>query len=842
MNKMMFQSIRIVFALFLSISLLVSNQATASTSTPNSTLHLDPTFGQGGMVITDVGKGGEDNATAYAVLPDGSIMLGGTGNKINDYLSQDFALARLTPDFQPDRGFGRNGRQMTTVSSALDAAYAMAIQSDQKIVQVGTDGSNFALLRYNPNGSLDTSFDGNGIQTTSISAGQDIATDIAIQADGKIVITGQNDDSVFSVARYSHLDGSLDATFGTGGIVRTDIGNGYNKAYALAIDGDQKILTAGSAIMDYQYLLDFALVRYNTDGSLDTSFSDDGIVTTPIAPDDHADEAYAMLVQSDDKIVLGGFTFGSGILDDSFALVRYNTDGSLDGGFNGTGILTIPLTAEVDHIYALAQDSNQKLIAGGYADGDLGMVRLNADGTLDTSFSDDGKMIDTGSWSFNTNLRDLELKVLSDGKIMVAGSGIGPNGSTDFMLARYNSDGSLDTTFADNGYKLVPVVGANDYGYAMAVAADDSIIMAGGTDNLSDEEFHAFGVIYGLDGDISFAGVDTSTIWNYINDVVIQSADGKIVTSGVVSLSTDDALVSRTNSDGTPDTTFGGGFGGVNTDINGNEDEGWQSVVLPDGKILLAIASEGAGISNFTLVRYNIDGTLDETFDGDGILTISFSDWDFSYALEVQPDGKIILAGITWNAVQSSYEFAVARFTSSGILDPTFSGDGKLVTDFDSSILYDITLDAGGNIILAGEVDGTFALVRIDDSGNLDPAFGTDGLVTNDFSETESAAFCVFVLPDERIIAGGYVFNGSTNDIAVALFNSDGTLDNTFGMAGSMTLDLGYGNDYVYDIAMQSNGAIVLGGYGNTGYDRDLVLLRLVSGEVYYQFLPAITR
>lgn len=837
-----FRSIRILFVLFLSSTILVSNQANASTSALHTAWSVDSTFGQNGMVITDVGKGGADNATAFAMLPNGSVVIGGTSIKNNDDLSQDFSLALLTPELDPDRSFGRFGHLLTTISTEFDAAYAMAIQSDQKIVQVGTDGLDFALVRYNPDGSLDTSFDGNGIQTASISDGQDIANDVAIQTDGKIVVTGENADEVFSVARFRSVDGSLDTAFGTGGIVRTEIGSGYNTAYAIATDENQKILVAGSAVMNYEYLLDFTLARYNIDGSLDNSFSDDGIVTTPIALDDHSDEAYAILIQSDEKIVLGGYTFGAGSQDDSFALARYNPDGSLDAGFNTTGILKIALTNKDDHVYTLAQDSNGKIIAGGYANGGLGLVRLNTNGTLDTSFSDDGKMIDPNNWSINTNLRGLDIQVLPDGKIMVVGSGIGPNKSRDFMLARYNSDGSLDTTFADNGYKFVHVAGANDYGYAMAVAADDSIFMGGGTDNLSDQEFHSLGAKYSQDGDLSFTGVDPSSTWNYINDVVIKAADGKVVTCGLVSLSTDDAAVSRTNPDGTPDTTFGGGLGGVTTDINGNADEGWQCAVLPDGKILVVAESEGATITNFILLRYNIDGTLDETFDGDGILTTSFSDWDFSYALEIQPDQKIIVAGNSWNETQNNFDFAVARYNPNGSLDSTFSSDGKLTTHFGEEDLYDIALDGEGNIILAGVVDGTFALVKHNNTGDLDTTFGNGGLVTNGFSGTESAAYSVMVLPDGQIIAAGYVFRGSTNDIAVAIYNPDGTLDPTFGSNGSMTLDLGYGNDYIYDIATQSDGSIILGGYGNTGYDRDLLLLRLVPGERFYQFLPSITR
>ena len=207
-----------------------------------------------------------------------------------------------------DSSFSNDGKQNTDLGINYDDwGYSAAIQADGKILVAGYSaiGSNsdFALVRYNTDGSLDASFNGDGIQTTAIGSGDDEGSSVAIQADGKIVVagrsfTGSNYD--FAIVRYNS-DGSLDNSFSGDGKQTTAIGSGRDQGSSVAIQADGKIVVAGYSYNGTNF--DFALVRYNSDGSLDISFNGDGKQTTPIGSDDICS---SVAIQADGKIVLVG--------------------------------------------------------------------------------------------------------------------------------------------------------------------------------------------------------------------------------------------------------------------------------------------------------------------------------------------------------------------------------------------------------------------------------------------------------------------------------------------------------------------------------------------------------
>ncbi|MER6352930.1 delta-60 repeat domain-containing protein, partial [Streptomyces sp. NPDC001634] len=307
---------------------------------------LDPTFGTGGKVLTDFG--GTDFATA--VQADGKIIAVGQsdGASAGDF---DFALARYNTDGSLDPTFGTGGK-VTTNFGGGDGARAVAVQTDGKIVVAGfsnTGISNFAVARYNTDGSLDPTFNGTGAVTTDF-GGEDLALGVALQADGKIVAVGftsvfGSDD--FALARYN-TDGSLDSTFGTGGKVITDFGTGGNDiANGVVVQTDGKIVAAGSS--DTAGTNDFGLARYNTNGSLDNTFGTGGLVTTDFGG--ISDQAFGVALQTDGKIVAAGFSNASNAND--FALARYNTNGSLDSTF-GTGGKVLTDFGGIDEAFGVA--------------------------------------------------------------------------------------------------------------------------------------------------------------------------------------------------------------------------------------------------------------------------------------------------------------------------------------------------------------------------------------------------------------------------------------------------------------------------------------------------------
>ena len=227
----------------------------------------------------------------------------------------------------------------------------------------------FAVAVTAAPGDLDTTFDGDGKVTTNFTAGDDVASGVAIQSDGKIVTAGSAGNTPdFALARYN-ADGSLDTTFDGDGKVETDF-SGNDVAFAVAIQSDGKIVAVGR---DGIIASDFAIARYNADGSLDTTFDGDGKVTTDITA---SDVAFAVAIQSDGKIVAVGV---DGILIDSdFAIARYNADGSLDTTFDGDGKVITDITGS-DIAQGVAIQSDGKIVAVGQ-DGtsDFALARYNA--------------------------------------------------------------------------------------------------------------------------------------------------------------------------------------------------------------------------------------------------------------------------------------------------------------------------------------------------------------------------------------------------------------------------------------------------------------------------------
>src|SRR5262249_44539014 len=216
----------------------------------------------------------------------------GTAGHTTSSSTLDFALARYNPDGSLDPTFGSSGKQTTDFFGNQDSAFGLVIQPDGKIVLAGyahhgddTPTSDFGLARYNPDGSLDQSFGAGGKITTDFFGSNDVAYRIALQPDGKLVLAGltfnpATSSNDFAMARYKP-DGSLDHSFGAGGKQTTDFFGGFDYAAGLAIQPDGKIVLAGVAghgnnVSTY----DFALARYNQDGSLDHSFGDGGKQTT----------------------------------------------------------------------------------------------------------------------------------------------------------------------------------------------------------------------------------------------------------------------------------------------------------------------------------------------------------------------------------------------------------------------------------------------------------------------------------------------------------------------------------------------------------------------------------
>jgi uncharacterized delta-60 repeat protein len=387
-----------------------------------------------------------------------------------------------------DPNFGSNGKVVTDFFGDANQAHAVAIQADGRIIVAGQAHTvpghdDFAVVRHNVDGTIDTGFGATGKITTDFFGANDSANAVAIQKDGRIVlagVAGNTFSSMFGLVRYNP-DGGLDSSFGLNGKVTTNIG-GFLSANAIAIGSDGKITVAGGSAVNAA-TSDFTVVRYNADGSLDTSFGSGGVVITDFFG--NADVANCVGLQQDGKVVVAGVASSpEGATASQFALARYNSNGSLDSSFGTGGRVTVSFAGKGDAARALAIQSDGKIVVTGFAttpDGsstDFALARLNANGSLDAGFGGGGKVItDFSGGPDSGNAIAIQL----DNKIIVVGSTASGQGVA-FALARYNPDGRLDASFGTSGVAATVFAGS-DVAAAVAIQQDNKIVAAGTADD-----------------------------------------------------------------------------------------------------------------------------------------------------------------------------------------------------------------------------------------------------------------------------------------------------------------------------------------------------------------------
>ncbi len=408
-------------------------------------------------------------------------------------------LATVTINAGPgklDPTFSGDGKLADWAGYAND----VVIQPNGKIVVIGSDadGGAFAVARYNPDGSPDTDFGGgDGKVTTDIGFSDEGANAVALQSDGKIVVVGTTWDSTpgnqwghFALVRHN-ADGSLDPTFGGDGIIVTDnLGTGWVGANAVAIQADGKIVTAGK--YDY-FLSDFPemiIIRYNPDGSIDATFGGgDGRATIDwgngpfggMAP--QVENVTSVAILPDGKILAAGYSYGWW---DFAALVRLNSNGSLDGAFgSGLGVVFTDAGPREDVPHSFAIQSDGKIVTAGFSyngsNYDVTLIRYTSDGVVDTSFDSDGRVV-TSIGPGNDEAR--AVVVQPDGKIVSAGFGHRSTGiDSDFTLLRWNPDGSSDTNFGSDGMAFTDFDNSEDVANAMVLDKQGRAIVVGSSNN-----------------------------------------------------------------------------------------------------------------------------------------------------------------------------------------------------------------------------------------------------------------------------------------------------------------------------------------------------------------------
>lgn len=731
-----------------------------------------------------------------------------------------------------DAGFGSGGRQSVNIGGRYEIfAYpkAVALQRDGKTVILGNGGppygasygatnKGFVVARVQ-NGRLDDSFNGCGTLILPVGANA-MAAAVALQSDGKILVAGsaeQNNAFSFTIARLQP-NGRLDTGFGNAGLSYVPFEKGGAFAYSLAVQSDGKIILAGEAKQDGTGQI--AVARLTANGKLDNSFATGGKLTVPLA---RGGRAAALALQSDGKIVIAGSAFNGH--DADFAVVRLNRDGSLDNTFSDDGKLTLPLgdATQNDAAKCVALQSNGNIILGGTA----------YEGAPPTT-----------------------------AQPIAAQTAARPAAQATFAVACLNPDGTLASGFEGGGKLLLPLRGMAE---SVAVQSDDKITIAGSVltapakspraarrKALAMTRLNASGTVdksFNGDGKLLFPTDFTGAG----NQAIAVQRDGKTLVVGQAEPNRIRAFAFNANG-----RLIGESYNGSllwTVDGDGTSDTKCLAVQR-DGKILVAGHSmDGTGV-HIAVARLNADGSLDTGFNGDGKLQVTAGTTGFAdvNAITLQGDGKIILAGYVSSPLYQ--RFAVIRLNRDGSLDSTFSGGGKLVLDV-NGIATCVAVQDDGKIVLSGyspDTSGTphapappynkpqFVVVRLNQSGTLDASFNHSGQLRIAVGSSTSRVYGMALQSDGKIVLAGYAVmenltagppaqNSAAIDdnshFAVARLNADGSLDSGFNGKGTLVIPLTSGSEGAAAVALQSDGKILLAGDTDETKKQGFVVTRL---------------
>lgn len=769
---------------------------------------LDLSFGIGGYARTDIqAPVNTEGRVATYRQTDGSVLAAGVTRVTG---SEEVFIVRYRPDGTLDTAFGSGG-----TASFQTKFYPMAMAADSlgRIVMAGRPYVNTVgcvVARLNPNGTPDLSFDGDGFATVRFSPYRDSFTSVAVDSSNRIVAAG------WATAGFTDFDE------------------------------------------------DFAVARFNTDGSLDASFDGDGKATinfgtwTPPfgSPGTGTyEEANAVAIDATGRIVLAGFSRDNAGYD--FAVARLTAAGAPDATFGVGGKVTVGVApGSTDVGVGVAFDPAGQIVVAGRTiinfNFDSAVVRLDSNGVPDAGFGPEGNGVVRVDMGFSEN--PVGVAVDAAGRVTIAGSAtfVGTptvTGGVNLSAARLLADGSPDTLFGTNGKARS---GFSPYSAAgMAVDAAGQLYIVGNTSAFSPtttsmvvERVTADGQFdtgFGNGGQARFNPLGPS---GDVLGTLLQQPDGKLVAVGAsawISGNYTQLSVIRSNPDGSLDPSFGSG-GIVRVPINGSLTAGFAPATAaldPSGRIVIA-GSLGSGVA---VIRLNTDGTLDGSFGTGGRANIFFSSIGYSNAsvqqVSVDPLGRVVATATAYRNGVYIPDVLVVRLTPNGGLDTSFADDGIFVYDSHDPTTtlggYDWAVaglaDAAGRVWLvtnSGYYDpnagygfvGGGTVLRLTATGELDATFGQGGRVLLPGPQTTPEA-ATFDAAGRFIIAGNVWTPETWSDFALWRLTPDGTPDATFGTGGLARVSMpgdawGQSSDLLTGVTADSSGRIIATGQSST--------------------------
>jgi uncharacterized delta-60 repeat protein len=751
-----------------------------------------------------------------------------------------YLISRVTSQTNTDN-FNSNLTGVTKLEAGKNV-FATAVDSSNKILVCGefTD-FNYSrhksyLLRFNSDGSEDTDFSLNAVTNGSFAYFNSTIYNVAIQSDGKILVGGNftNYKNQFGKSYLVRLnsDGTEDTSFSTNLLSKFN-----NYIYEISLQSDGKILVGGNFTNYGSQSGKSYLIRLNSDGTEDTSFSNNA-VTSKINS-----LVTSLVVQSDGKILLGGnFTDYSSQTGLS-RFLRLNSDGTLDSTFSNIASVNLGVENFNAVVNSIFIQSDGKILVGGnfnaykLQDGKNKLIRLNSDGTEDTTFSNNALLIGGSTPKFNNEIFSINVQ---SNKILIGGSFTNYISSGISRLVRLNLDGTYDSTFnslissdkINNSVRNIYLdstarlfVSGNFFHYSndsyilnsllifendnlsslnfnlsfasnfssfinyLTIQSDGKILVGGSFTNYKNQLGKSYLLRFNSNGteDTSFSTNIVSKFNGKVNVIKLQS-DGKILVGGDFtnydSNPGNDRLI-RLNSDGTEDTSFSTNVSVVNAEVK-------SIAVQSDGKIIIGGSFVNyAGVNRSRLIRLNSNGTEDTIFTTNAVTNIGSAFFNETINnINVQSDGKILVLGNFTRYKSTDGKNYLIRLNSDGTEDTTFSNNAVVsvnLANFNAP-LRDSLIQSDDKIVLCGDfTDFRFQnkknyIIRLNSNGTEDTSFSSNAVISGGNNKFNALIRSVSIQSDGKILVGGDFtsYNNVTDNDFIVRLNTDGTEDLTF--------------------------------------------------------------